>query len=405
MTSDTYMKDVIEPGALASAMGYDMSVESFGNCGAIEIVLDDRPEWQKEVGVVFKPHINLLMNERVETDGGIKPVMWQIPTTDGGGHKPQMAGAIGTEDAFCQLGHDLMVMQDHDILRRGGKPCYGTNFYDAKAITEDNISLLRAYFRGLGDALREAQVANLTGESAVVRYAVTAFCDRNHSGQLLMNVAGTTVGLAHVDKYLDGSKIRPGMPIVGCIEQGGRCNGYTRDIDIILAYYGPEFYKSDEAMQLLQMLAVGSKSYSKTIQRVHGWNSDGSISPALASIVGMFHITGGGIWEKLRLPPGIGAELYNMPTSPEILFRMQDLSWYIPRLKMSDWRMHSTFNGGVGYISVLETRDDADIFLVECQKDGNDAQIIGETTESPEGEIAINSQFKEGRRLSSKNPE
>lgn len=404
MTIDTYMQYVIEPGALASAMGYGMSVESFGNCGAIEIVLDSRPEWQKEVGVVFKPLINLLMNERVETDGGLKPMMWQIPTTDGGGHKPQMAGAIGTEEAFAQLGHDLMVMQDHDILRRGGMPCYGTNFYDAKAITEDNISLLRAYFRGLGDALREARVANLTGESAVVRYAVTAFCDRNLSGQLLMNVAGTTVGLAHVDKYLDGSKIRPGMPIVGCIEQGGRCNGYTRDIDILMAYYGPEFYKNDEAMQLLQMLAVGSKSYSKTIQRVHGWNSDGSVGPALAKIVGMFHITGGGIWEKLRLPPGIGAILSKMPIGPRVLHMMQELSWYIPRLKMSDWRMHSTFNGGIGYITILEAQNDADIFVAECEKDGKDAQIIGETTYSPEGEILIYSQFKEKTTLSSKCP-
>lgn len=403
--SDPYKETVIDPGAQASMLGYRTNVESFGNCEAIEVVLDSRPEWQKEVGVVFKSHINNLMNERVDTPGGVKPVMWQIPTTDGGGHKPEVGGAIGTEEAFEGLGQDLTVMQDHDILRRGGKPCYTTNFYDAKSISSDNIHLLAAYFRGLGKALREACLANLTGESAVVRYAVTAFCDRNLTSQLLMNIAGTCVGLAHIDKYLDGSGIGPEMPIVGCREKGGRCNGFTHAIDIVLAYYGPEFYKDAEAMELLKLLAIPSQSYSKTIQRVHGWNPDGSISPSLANIVGMFHITGGGIWEKLRLPPGIGANLYKMPDPPEVLLKLQDLSWPIPRLRISDFKAHRTFNGSIGYAVILKTKKDAETFILECKKDGISAQIIGKTRKSPKGEVIIHSKFRDKKTLSSLRPE
>ena len=97
---DSYKKEVIEPGAEASKMGYEVCLDSFKNCQAIEVVLDSRPEWQKEVGVVFKPHINQLMNERVETEGGIKPMAWIFPTTDGGGHKPGVGAALGTEEGF-----------------------------------------------------------------------------------------------------------------------------------------------------------------------------------------------------------------------------------------------------------------------------------------------------------------
>jgi phosphoribosylaminoimidazole (AIR) synthetase len=405
-SGDTYKEKVIDPGDRASAMAYQMNVESFGNCKAIEIIQDSRPEWQKEVGVVFKPHINEKMSERVDTPGGKKPIMWMIPTTDGGGHKPEIDGALGTEEGFLELGSDLVVMQDHDILRRGGKPCWATNFYDAKAITDENIPLLESYFAGYGNACREAAIDSITGESAVVRYAVTAFCDRSLSGQLLMNVAGTCIGIAHVDKYLDGSGVREKMPIVGCSERGGRCNGFTLAIDIILAIYGSYFYKYKEAMDLLRALSVSSQSYSKTIQRVHGWNADGTIRDSLAKIVAMYHITGGGIWNKLRLPAGIGAVLDNMPEPPPVLLELQELSWAIPRLKLVDYRAHSTFHGGIGYAVILETEEDASIFIEECAKDSIKAQRIGETRRDFAQEILIReSKFKQRKRLSSLEPE
>ncbi|MEI6587573.1 MAG: AIR synthase-related protein [Candidatus Moraniibacteriota bacterium] len=406
MSENAYEKEVITPGNMASALAFRTNGESFGNCQAIEIVLDDRPEWQSEVGFVFKPHINALMNERVETPGGMRPVMWQLPTTDGGGHKSEIIAALGTPEAFLGLGRDLVVMMDHDVLRRGAMPCVTTNFYDTKAITKDNIHLLRAYLQGLGNANKEAGVANLTGESAVVRYAVTAFCDRNLESQLFMNVAGTCIGLAHVEKYLDGSGVRPGMPIVGCSEHGGRCNGFTLAIDLILAHYGQKFYKYPEAMELLRQLAFSSQSYSKTIQRVHGWNPNGTIREALAKIVAMFHITGGGIWDKLRLPKGIGAVIDNMTEPAKALRMLQELSWHIPRLKLSDYWAHGALNGGIGYAVILEAREDARIFVEESKKDGNHAQIIGETVASETGEIIITkSRFKEGKELSSLRPE
>lgn len=127
---------------------------------------------------------------------------------------------------------------------------------------------------------------------------------------------------------------------------------------------------------------------------------------ALAEIVGMYHITGGGIWDKLRLPPGIGAVLNNMLAPPKILTIMQDLSWPIPGLRITDWRAHSTFNGGIGYIAILKNEDDGKIFIEECGKDDIYAQKIGETTFSETGEIIITkSRFREGKKLSSLRPE
>jgi len=56
-------------------------------------------------------------------------------------------------------------------------------------------------------------------------------------------------------------------------------------------------------------------------------------------------------------------------------------------------------------MTVCATEKDADILTMEAGKDGVVAQIIGETTESPQNEIIIHSKFMEGKELSSLRPE
>lgn len=196
------------------------------------------------------------------------------------------------------------------------------------------------------------------------------------------------------------------MPIIGFEENGYRCNGGTFFTNLILAHWGPDIKKilgNQTAIEFTRKLTVPSVYYGKTLIRVNGWNPDGSIADPIVNMAGIAHITGGGIWGKFRelLPEGVGANLNTMPKPPEILREAQELSLSHKGLELSDLQAHGTFHGGCGMIVVCASEKDADTLIEEAAKDGIRANRIGETTESPMREVIINSQFKEGRILSS----
>lgn len=405
MTEDRYKDNVIDPGDRASEVAYQVNVKSYENNQAVEMVLGKKSDWTMEAGYVPRPEICRLMAERISMPDGKRPVMWETQSTDGGGHKPNVIAAVGTKEAFRGVGAEPVIMNDHDILRRGGFPAIMTSFMDIKAINDENLHLLEAFWDGYSDVLKEAGLVNITGESAVVSYGVTAFCDDGSKNQLLMNLAGNCTGFHHINKYISGQDVKPGMPIVGFWEPSPRCNGYTLGIEVGLATYGFHFRNNAEAMEYFTKLSTRSKSYSKTILRVHGWQKNGMICRPLASIMGIYHITGGGVWKKLKLPKGVGALLDNMMVPAEILLHIQKLSKKFPQLYRSDWKCHSTFHGGCGMMIICSTKEDALILIEEAKKDNVSAQIIGKTTESPENEIIIHSRFLEGKVLSSLRPE
>jgi len=76
-----------------------------------------------------------------------------------------------------------------------------------------------------------------------------------------------------------------------------------------------------------------------------------------------------------------------------------------PKLKLSDYKAHSTLHGGCGMMLVLDTVDDAKILIREARNDGIKAEIVGETIENNKGVIEIISQFKEGKKIYSDIPE
>jgi phosphoribosylaminoimidazole (AIR) synthetase len=155
------------------------------------------------------------------------------------------------------------------------------------------------------------------------------------------------------------------------------------------------------------MLVEPSKSYAKTIARIHGWLPDGKITKPIAKIAGVYHVTGGGIMEKVKgaLPPGIGLNLKTMPNPADLLLLAQNMSRRFPKLTLSDWKAHRTLNGGCGMFVIAETEADAKIVIEEARKDGIEAGIAGETTVSDVNEIIIHSRFLEGKLLSSEDPE
>jgi len=394
LKDDSYKKEIIDPGDKASKLAKEVCTESYGNCLALDI-------FQPRAG--FREAVTWLWKEPI-LQSMIRQKVRETVENDGAGGKPQFFTLLGIESAFLNLGWEIIEMAAEDIARRGGFPALMVNEINAKRITEKNYHLFEAMMRGYGEALRRARLANITGEIAIMKHSITAFCDDGTDEQLILTWGGTCIGLSAPELFIDSSQIRPDMVVVGFEEPGYRCNGGTFFTNLILHYYGKtpaEIWQHPEALKFIRDLAVPSLNYSRTITRLVGWEEDGSVSEPLVKIHGAAHITGGGVWGKFGeiLPPGVGAYLDNMPPPAAVLLKAQKMSFDTPH-HLTDKNAYGTLHGGCGMLLVVEERD-VPIVIGEAEKDGIRAQKVGKTTKDSGSTIFIRSRFyDEGRMLS-----
>lgn len=405
---DKYKNEVIKPGDMASRLAKDICYASHENCPALTVVPHQPGNFRGPVGWVWKKHIlEMMMNHEIDERGNI--VNWEMleeKENDGAGGKPMMFTVIGLPEDFANLGWEPIIMCVDDFARSGRFFAVVANDINVKKITEKNFHLYEALMKGYGEILHQTGLVNITGEVAIMKFSITSFCDEDSDFQLILNWGASCIGLCHRDKLLDGSKIKPGMPIVGFYEPGYRCNGGTFFINLINNVWAMD-KMNPKRYEFIKKLVVPSQSYGRFINRMHGWNDDGSIREAFVKIAGIAHITGGGVWEKFGelLPAGVGAYLDNMPRPAEVLLEAQELSDDFDDLRLSDWQAYSTLHGGCGMMVVCETHSDAERLIIEGGNENIKAQIIGYATESGQKEILIKSKFKKGGILSSLKPE
>lgn len=405
--SDLYRKEIIDPGDRASKLAHHICLSSYKNSPAAIIVPRQAGNFRGAVDFVWNKQILYKM-----LNGEIRETV----QNDGAGGKPQFFTLVRTREVFHNLGWEIITMCADDIARSGGLPVIMVNEVQTKRITNENFHLFEAMMKGYGKALQESKLINITGEIAVMKHSITAFCDAypHDAKQLILTWGGTCIGLSlasfHEEKIIKPESIKPGMPIVGLHEKGYRCNGGTFFTNLILRKYGQyagdKTLWPDECVQFTEKLCAPSKSYAKFITRMIGWNRDGTLGGAVANILGIAHITGGGVWGKFKeiLPEGIGADLHNMPKPPGVLLEAQEISQDFPDLKLSDWQAYSTFHGGCGMLIVCESDSDADILELASRAEGIEMSFVGRTIRSKKGEIRIASQFLKGTQLSSLKP-
>ncbi len=395
MAKNKYQDEVIAPGDKASKLAKNVCVASYENNLAVNIIPRQPGNFRGAVDYVWQEHVLQMMR---------KGAMSETIQNDGAGGKLQFSTFIGTDEVFGRTGWEPIVMVIDDIARAGGYPVIFSNDINTKTVTEENFHLVESTLNGFGEILKASSQINITGEFAIMKHSITAFCDINDPNQYIMNWAGTGIGLTHKDKVIDGSGIKKDMPIVYFWEPGYRCNGGTFFTNLILAIWGREGLKklldNQEARNFVKKLTTPSVSYAKIIRRGHGWKDDGTIVDPYIKMAGIAHITGGGIEKFIEiLPSGIGTDFYNMPKPAEVLLEAQELSWNIDGLRLTDQQAHTTLHGGCGMMVVCETDDDAEKLIDEAYAYGVEAGVCGVTTKSEESSVVINSQFKEGVTL------
>jgi len=395
---DDYHTHIVAPGDRFSELARKICVASFDNTSALTIVRG---------GVGMRAMDGFVWNRPV-LEAMLREETYEVAQSDGAGGKPQFFTLRNTPEAFAGLGWEVITMNADDAACRGGLPVLMlSSNIDVKSITDQNWHLCEALLTGFGEALRASNLVLMTGETAVMKHSITAFCDTGHDEQLILTWSATCLGLASTSKQPNGTTITPCMTIVGFRDRGYRCNGGTKFTNIILDTWGPdisEVMKNPDARAFIEKLVVPSQSYARTIARLNGWQQDGSLGVPSVRLHGVAHITGGGIWSKLVeiLPQGVGANLDSMPEPASVLMEAQRLASQTDR-PMTDYECHATFHGGCGLMLICED-DDVERVLEEARKDGHDAYVIGRTTESTDNEVTVQSRFQEGALLSSLHP-
>ena len=265
------------------------------------------------------PNLGLGFNGMMRIPEGYeKPVL--VSGADGVGTKINIS-CIARD--YTTIGIDLVAMCVNDVICSGAKPLYFLDYISLAAINPVVEDIMTGIIKGC----EIAGVELLGGETA-------------EHGRFATNIdlAGFCTGIVEENEIVDGKLIQKGDKIIGIESSGLHSNGYSLINDMLWRHkitYS-DGYIGKGTPELLTPTTIYSPLIQKLMDEV--------------PILGMAHITGGGIPENLPrcLPEGLKAHVdYNSWTLPDIFKKIQ-LAGEIPEEEMK-----KVFNLGIGFCLVV----------------------------------------------------
>ena len=257
-----------------------------------------------------------------------------VSGTDGVGTKINICRVA---DDYTTIGQDLVAMCVNDIITCGAKPLYFLDYVSTQKI-DDNVADIMV---GILKGCELAGVELIGGETA------------EHFRQREYDLAGFCTGIVEKSEIINGSLIKKGDVIIGIESSGLHSNGYTLINDMIWRH--KLFYEKGYEDALGDPSATPELLTPTTIY-----------APVVSSllkdypILGMSHITGGGIPENLPrcLPEGLTGRVdYQSWERPKIFQKIKDAG------DISEEEMRKVFNLGIGYCLVVPEEEVTDIQL------------------------------------------
>ena len=240
-----------------------------------------------------------------------KPLL--ISGTDGVGTKINIARVFND---YTTIGIDLVAMCVNDVICTGAKPLYFLDYISTKKL-DDNLDQI---MEGIIKGCEIAGVELIGGETA------------EHYRQNEYDLAGFCTGIVEENEIIDGSLIKPGDKIIGLASSGLHSNGYSLINDMLWRH--KIYYK--DTPELLTPTTIYAPIVEKLLDEV--------------PVLGMAHITGGGIPENLPrcLPDGITVDVdYNSWSLPKIFSKIMCAG------EIVEEEMKKVFNLGIGYCVVV----------------------------------------------------
>jgi phosphoribosylformylglycinamidine cyclo-ligase len=260
---------------------------------------------------VLAPNIGGFNGMMEIPSGYDKPVL--VSGTDGVGTKINICRIA---DDYSTIGQDLVAMCVNDIICSGAKPLYFLDYISAKTL-DGNVSEI---VHGVVKACELTGMELLGGETA------------EHFRATDYDLAGFCTGIVEKNDIVDGSNIREGDVVIGIESSGLHSNGYTLVNDMLWRNY--IYYKE------MPELLVPTTIYSGLIQHLLDE----------VPILGMAHITGGGLPENLPrcLPRGLRVDVnYDAWERPELFTKIQQAG------DVPEEEMRNVFNLGIGFCLVV----------------------------------------------------
>jgi phosphoribosylformylglycinamidine cyclo-ligase len=180
------------------------------------------------------------------------------------------------------------------------------------------------------------------------------------------DLAGFAVGAVDRGKIVDGGSVRPGDLLVGLFSSGLHSNGYSLARKVVFEILGkrigqrvPE-WGATVAEELLRPTRIYVRPVLSLLRK--------------GTILGMAHITGGGITGNVprSLPDGLSAVVDRSTWEIPPVFRTICAAARLP-----DGEAFRTFNMGIGMVLMLRARD-ADRAVAHFRRAGIPAAVIGE---------------------------
>lgn len=320
---------------------------------------------------LMKGHINRTLNDGVVSGIGgfgglfsLAPYACKDPVlvsgTDGVGTKLRLAFLLDKHDT---VGIDCVAMCVNDIICSGAKPLF---FLDYIATGKNVPEKIASIVSGVAEGCVQSGCALIGGETA----EMPGFYPEDE-----YDLAGFAVGIADREKILDNTSMKPGDVIIALPSSGVHSNGFS----LVRKVFDVE--KSDITSPVAELggnsigeaLLTPTKIYVKSILALLS-----EITPK-----GISHITGGGFYENVprSFPEGLSAKIRRDSIRVLPIFDLIQKTGGIPERDM-----FNTFNMGVG-MAVTTAPGDADRAIEILRKNGEDAYIIGEVTQSQEGVI------------------
>ena len=261
--------------------------------------------------------------------GGFSGMM-QVPS---GYEEPLLvsgADGVGTKINICKIsrdfttiGIDLVAMCVNDVITCGAKPLYFLDYISTGKLTPIVDDILEGILKGC----QIAGIDLLGGETAEhTRPAPPpAYGDD-------IDLAGFCTGIVEKGEVIDGSLIRSGDKIVGLPSSGIHSNGYSMINDMLWRHK----IAWADTPELLTPTTIYARQVEILLQEY--------------PIVGMAHITGGGLEENVSrvIPKGLKAHIdWTSWERPEIFNKIKQSG------DIEEEEMRRVFNCGIGYALII----------------------------------------------------
>jgi phosphoribosylformylglycinamidine cyclo-ligase len=270
-------------------------------------------------------------------------------TTDTVGTKVLLAEQVGRWE---EVGEDLVAVNVNDLAAVGARPAA---VVDTVLCGSADGDLFEGIGRGIARGLAAARCSLVGGETALVGEVVRG-----------IDLGATAVGFFPARRRpVLGNGIRPGDRLLGLPASGLHANGFTlvrrllREAKVRL-----DVPRAGSSRPLGRELLTPTRTYSELVDAVAD----------LRTVVGLAHISGGGVRNLTRLSSRVRFVLDAWPAVPSLFSWVQQLGG------LSDREMFQTFNMGVGFVLVVRPDAEAAVRRRLLRAGSPGAPVVGHVT-------------------------